>query len=164
MECGIGSYTFNGQPIPQETLALYMMPNPRSLNKATRYSLIDFANIIADVNQKNKNPYKVILTNIQKYASRKIYLDFDFDINSDNLVSLMCVIKNNLNENCFNVIHTRGGIHLLVEVNKIEKQYKKTWYNAITSLPTCDVRGDMLLPVPGCCQGNFVPKFEGLVI
>jgi len=164
MECAVGSYTFNGQPIPQETLALYIMPNPRSLSKATRYSLIDFANMIADVNNKYKNPYKVALTNIQKYASRKVYLDFDFDFDFETgeLAGILNKIQKAfpLNEEAYTILHTRGGFHLLVKISQIIKANEKTWYKEISSISQCDIRGDNLIPVPGCCQGGFVPVLE----
>lgn len=160
LECAVGSYQFNGQPIPQETLALYIMPNPRSLIKAARKTLIELAVFIAGESTKDKNPYKCALKNIQKHASRKVYMDFDFDI--DNPFKVQETIKKIngiLNTGSYNVVHTRGGFHLLVEVANVSKDISKTWYNAITSLADVDVRGDNLIPVPGCCQGGFVPKF-----
>jgi hypothetical protein len=48
---------------------------------------------------------------------------------------------------------------LLVDYEKIDKEFTKTWYNAISKIEGVDVRGDNLLPVVGCYQGGFIPHF-----
>jgi hypothetical protein len=47
---------------------------------------------------------------------------------------------------------------LLIELEKIDKQYEKNWYNSITKLEGCDVRGDNLLPIPGTTQSITTPR------
>jgi len=78
-------------------------------------------------------------------------MDFDY-VDTDIINDL------NINKNCLNIIKTKNGFHLLVELSKIDNIYKKTWYNDILKLPGVDVRGDCLVPVPGTIQGNFTPK------
>ena len=64
-----------------------------------------------------------------------------------------------LNEECLTYLKTRGGFHLLIDLNKIDKKFAKSWYNNIIKLEGCDICGDNLIPVPGCTQGNFTPYF-----
>jgi hypothetical protein len=157
LECEIGSYIAkNNTPIPQESLALYISINPRDLIKATKNSLKEFVDILYE-NYNGYNPHQIVLSNIQTSCTRKIYFEFDFD-NVD-FIETLEQIKNNgkINTDCLRAVITRGGFHLLVELDKIEKQYTKTWYNSIAKLPGIDVKGDKLIPIPGCLQGGFEP-------
>jgi len=157
LECEIGSYTQGeGVTIPQEALALYITPNPRSFEKATKNALIKFANLVtADYN--GYNPHQEVMSALQTSHSRKVFLDFDFD--DVGYHEIRHEIFEVINPDAFHVVNTRGGFHLLVELSKIEEKYLKSWYQGVTSLRGCDVRGDNLLPVVGCCQGNYTPKF-----
>ncbi len=150
LECAVGAYQFEGQDIPQEALAFYLMPNPRSLIRAARASLVRFAELIANDNH-GYNPYQEVLSQIQKSKSRSIFLDFDFD--QEEIPQIQ-----GLNPESYRILKTRGGYHVLVELSKIEEQYKKTFHREISKLGP-DVTGDTLLPAPGCCQGSFIPYF-----
>ncbi len=157
LECEIGSYIAkNDTPIPQESLAVYISINPRDMIKATKDSLKEFVNKITE-NYNGYNPHQLVLSNIQTACSRKVYFEFDFD-NVD-LNSTLEQIKSDakINMDCLRTVITRGGFHLLVEIEKIEKQYTKTWYNSISKLEGVDVCGDKLIPIPGCLQGGFEP-------
>lgn len=151
MEIPVGRYYQKHEPVPEETLALYINPNPRSYIAATKNSLIKFANVITK-NYDGYNPHQLVLTEIQQSFARKIFYDFDFDG-----IEPKDIILKNINKDCLNIVKTRGGFHLLVELNKIENQFKKNWYQSIANSQGVDVRGDNLLPVPGCCQGDFTP-------
>ena len=54
-------------------------------------------------------------------------------------------------------VETRGGLHCLIEPQKVVGE--KHWHKQITNGLTIDQFGDLLMPVPGCCQGGFVPRF-----
>jgi hypothetical protein len=43
--------------------------------------------------------------------------------------------------------------------DKIAGAFKATWYNGLKSHEAIDKSGDQLIPVPGCTQGNFIPRF-----
>lgn len=154
LECAIGSYKLKDKPVPQETLALYINPNPRSLERAAKNALIRLAELIT-VPYNGYNPHQEVMSEIQKACSRKIFFDLDFD--NVPLEEVLAEAKTYVNASCLNVLKTRGGFHLLIELAKLDKKYEKTWYNHITSIAGCDVRGDNLMPVPGCTQGGFVP-------
>ena len=150
MEVEVGAYKFNNQPIPQNTLAVYITPNPRSMRLATRKSLVKFAELIANDNI-GYNPYQEVLSQVQISKSRAIWMDFDFDMEKQPDISGL------VNPDAATWVKTRGGFHLLIELSKVEGKYKKTWHQDIVKLG-CDVRGtDELLPIPGCCQGGFIP-------
>lgn len=158
LECEIGSYKQKQIDIPQEALALYITVNPRSYEEATKKSLIKFAELITK-NYSGYNPHQEVLSQIQKARSRKIYIDIDFDnVTIDDMES---EIEKYLNTECLNYVQTRGGFHLLIEASKINKKFEKNWYNNITKLKGVDLKGDNLLPVPGCCQGGFTPILFG---
>ncbi len=159
LECAVGSYKQNGIEIPQEALALYITPNPRSYTKATKGSLIKFANMLSVNNGLNNfNPHQEVMSEIQKACGRKIYIDLDFD--NVTIEDFIPKIEGKINKEALHFLKTRGGFHLLVELSKIEKAYVKTWYNYLVSMDGCDVKGDNLIPVPGCTQGGFIPHFK----
>ncbi|MEZ5428698.1 MAG: hypothetical protein R2747_20800 [Pyrinomonadaceae bacterium] len=156
LECALDSYVIKGITIPQEALALYISVNPRDFLGATRNSLIKFARLIGQT-YNGYNPHQEVMSEIQKTCGRKFYLDFDFD--GVDLEKTVGGVKEFLNPDCLTVLKTHGGFHVLVELKKIEKSRIKTWYKRITALEGVDVRGDNLIPVPGCTQGEFVPHF-----
>lgn len=156
LEVEIGCYKHKGTSIPERSLALYINPNPRDFEKAAKNSLIELAKKITEP-YNGYNPHQLVLSNIQKSASSKRYMDFDFDgVEVDYVLNKL---ENSLNKDCLTVLKTRGGFHLLVELNKIDKKYIKSWYNSIKNIEGCDVSGDNLIPVVGCTQGEFIPHF-----
>ena len=157
LECAIGSYTYKGQPIPQESLALYINPNPRDLEKATKNALIKFAHLVTKP-YTGYNPHTEVLSEIQTSHSRKPFMDFDFD--GVRPYSVMSILheKKVINLDALHIVETKGGFHLLVELQKIESQYQKNWYQSISKMEGVDKSGDGLLPCVGCTQGGFVPS------
>lgn len=156
LECEVGSYKRKGISVPQESLALYITPNPRSHKKATKSAIVKLLDIVMgtkpifDLNQ-------FVLSEIHRSISRKIYVDFDFD-NVD-FIFTKNEIGKLINLSCCKFLITKGGFHLLVEVANVEKKFVKTWYNSISLLNGVDVKGDNMIPVVGSCQGGFVPSF-----
>ena len=156
LECPIGAYKQRDIVIPQEALAVYINPNPRSYEKAAKNSLIKLANMIT-IDYNGYNPHAEVMSEIQKAVSRKIYMDVDFNyIQPEDVYNAMVDF---INPDCVKVLKTRGGCHLLIEISKILPQYSKTWYRNIMSLPGVDMQSDNMIPIPGCTQGNFMPHF-----
>ena len=156
LEVPYGSYMQKDTIIPQETIALYITPNPRSYEKATKTSLIKFANLITG-EYTGWNPHQEVMSEIQKSQSRKIYFDLDFD--GIDIETLKPKIEQMINPDSLTYLQTRGGFHLLVELSKVDTKFTRTWYNKLTSLEGCDIKGDTMIPVPGTLQGNFMPHF-----
>lgn len=154
LEIQLDRYYQKHSPIPQQALAVYITPNPRSYVKATKESLKKFADLITN-EYNGYNPHQEVLSQIQVACGTKKYFDLDFD--NTTIEEMKPMIDGKINEDCLTYVQTRGGFHLLVEFEKIEKQYIKNWYNNLTKLPNCDVRGDNLLPIPGTYQGGFTP-------
>lgn len=157
LECRLGSYKQKDALIPQESLALYISINPRDMEKAAKNSLIRFANLITG-EYNGYNPHQEVLSEIHKSCGRKIYFDLDFD-NAD-FDKVKEELKSCINSDCLTVLFTKNGFHILVELAKIEERYEKSWYRKVTAIPGCDIRGDNLIPVPGCTQGNFIPVIK----
>lgn len=165
LEVEVGAYQNKGNPIPQESLALYISVNPRDLIKATANSLKLFVDLITK-EYNGYNPHSEILSQIQskKASGKKHFTAFDFD--GVDVYSVLEQIKDKINIDALHILKTRGGFHLLVELEKIKPEFK-TWYQAISKVEGCDVKGsekeddndDSLMPVPGCTQGGFIPHF-----
>jgi len=161
LECPLGTYYQKQIQIPQESLALYINPNPRDFIKATRNGLIRFAHLVGEQYSSNRyNPHQEIMSEIQKAKSRMVYFDMDIDgMLLETLDYTKKLIADIINLDCLNFLQTRGGFHILVELSRIDKQYSKTWYNNMSALLDIDIKGDCMMPIPGCTQGNFTPKF-----
>jgi len=151
LEVVVGNYSIDGKPIPQESLALYIHPNPRSLRKATFMLMKESLKMIQEDNAYFNIQAK-LLSAIQKSKNRNFVVDFDIDSKDIDFRQLEAILA----KNAYDVIETRGGYHVLV--------YPKitlfvNWYNKIREQYDVDNTGDMLLPVVGCCQGGFTPRF-----
>lgn len=155
-EVAVGAYkTKDGDDIPQEALALYMTPNPRSQSKAMLTAMKRFCDIIGSKGE-GFNIHQEALSAIQKSPAKKIFFDLDFDEVTP--LEVRADIEGTINNSACNYLITRGGFHLLVELSRIEKKYSKSWYKNICSLGP-DIKGDNMIPVPGTYQGGFIPHF-----
>ncbi|MEZ4884797.1 MAG: hypothetical protein R3E32_08745 [Chitinophagales bacterium] len=153
LEVEIGAYKLKNIDAPQESLALYINPNPRDLTKATYDGIIQLTQLLKN-NRRNFNPHAELLNCIQRSLGRQIFLDFDVDTKDFDFEKLKEVV----NVSCLKILETRGGYHLLVRLSEVEPAHKKSFYNKIVALGV-DQTGDQLLPVAGCVQGGFTPRF-----
>lgn len=154
LECRVGAYTGKDNlPIPQEALGLYITPSPRDMRKATIRCIKKFAEKL----EKNEycNPRQEALNVIQTTSSKDSFHIFDID--TDDVRKLDLALG--LVDNKASVIKTRGGFHLLLRTSDIDT-FSKTWptnfYKQLKNLS--DVVGDCLTPIPGCCQGGYIPE------
>lgn len=164
LEIEVGTYMQRTVPIPQEALALYITPNPRNMMKATVNTMVKLAQSIRD-NNTCMNPHQEALSEIQKAKSRTCYVDFDIDFDEKDgdpevhLDNIKEQILNYVNQDAVTLLRTRGGLHLLVEPQKVELRFKKSFYQNLSALGGVDQTGDQLVPIPGTYQGGFTPYF-----
>lgn len=153
LECELGSYYQRDVSIPQEALALYISINPRDYVVAAKNSLLRIAELYTT--PPGWNLHQEVMSEIQKAKGRKFY--YDFDVDDDTLENIKNKLKGIINMNAVSFIQTRGGVHVLIKLENIDKQYIKTWYNDINKAIVFDQSGDLMVPVPGTYQGGFVP-------
>lgn len=166
LEVELGSYTIGDVEVNQESLVLYATPNPRDMHKAGLKTAKELISMVAD-GKTIYNPQSVALNQIQVSGIKKFF-DVDIDIIDGEKLSkneLIALIEENnlVNKEAYadSIITTRGGFHLLIEMDKISPEYKKKWYNNIAQLKdnrfTVMMNGDNMVPVPGCIQSDFIP-------
>lgn len=200
MEIPLGAYTFQGKQgeeevvVGQQSLVVYISANPRDMYKAagaaakkTVANTVDVLSKILsldgkDINEvKLKNILKELKGNPQAEAlsqiqvhGKKIWFNVDIDVVEGQTLSeqgLMEWLLTVINIDACKIIKTRGGYHVLVNLNSISKQFKSYWYNNFVLGLTHDERlerdkiftvdmknGDGMLPIPGCVQSEFTPK------
>lgn len=160
LEIGAGWYMQKDLIVPEEALALYITPNPRDMWKASINGMVKLAQCIRDKNML-MNPHQEIMSEIQKAKSRTCWIDFDIDESrEEHLNAIMDEMKDCVNMDAVVWLKTRGGVHCLVNPDKVEQKFKNTFYQNLRKF--ADQTGDNMIPVPGCTQGMFVPHFIDL--
>lgn len=162
LEVEVGAYKQKDIPIPQQALALYITVNPRDMWKATANSLVKLAQCMRDQNIL-VNPHQEVLSEIQRTKGTTHYVDFDLDLQtSDPSMDpkiIEALIETKVNYDAVDLLRTRGGYHILVNVKKVSSEFKNSFYQGLASIPGVDQTGDQMIPVPGTHQGGFVPHF-----
>lgn len=107
LEIEFGGYKYDRIDIPQDALALYITPNPRSLEKATH-------NIILELMRKSwkdydgYNPISISLSEVQKSNGKVTYFDFDFDVQREQVRTTHEEILKCINIDACTFVTTRG--------------------------------------------------------
>ena len=160
LECKIGTFTEKGNPIPSNCFAFYITPNPRNLHKAGINVIKKSADLLS--RGQGLNPYKIALNCIQTCTGTKKYFDIDTDVKNNYHIQLEGDIHNDLFKFSYEFVKTRGGGHLLINLQ--DPDLSKRWYQEVESFLQClDYVQDFqmnndLCPLPGTCQGNYIPK------
>lgn len=161
MECPLGSYKQKDLEIPQEAIAMYIHPNPRDMELAAKQTIRALFDKVTS-KYDGYNTHQIAISNIQNARSRKVYTHFDYDHIS--VEDFMFIALNKMiNQEACSILKTRGGFHLLVKHDRIAPEFQKTWYHNLNSIEldkdAVPPSGDLLLPMPGCMQGDFTPFF-----
>jgi hypothetical protein len=151
-ECKLGAYKMDGNPVPQQALAVYISTAPRDLWRATLRSIGKLATVL-ECGGKNSNPHQEVMSEIQKSVGNRKYIPFDIDDKNLNIQNVVDIV-----DGYCDIVETRGGFHVFVHKDKVSKiTNQKTWYQAIAK--DSDVKGEMMSPPCGVYQGGWVPKF-----
>lgn len=161
LEVALGTYTIGDLAINQDSLALYITPNPRNMHRAGLKTIQELTKFLVD-GKTIYNAQSVALNMIQVSGVKK-YFDIDIDLKEGQSLTeaeLREWLDDKINyEAVETLIQTKGGFHILVELDKITN---KMWYKNISSdkNTTFDImmNSDNMVPVPGCVQSNFIPK------
>lgn len=152
LEIEIGLYKLKQTEATQQSLAIYITPNPRCMIKAHNDVLLRVAKAITTGNYFY-NLHAETMSCIQRSKAKTHWIDFDIDTKEVDISKIQDI----LNFDSYKILETRGGYHILVNPEKVTPQTK--WYKLIQNTFKIDRSGDQLIPIPGCTQGNFVPKF-----
>lgn len=172
LEIEVGRWKLREMSAPQESLVLYIMPNPRCIHKATRA----MGKKCWDLDRsQNFNLVAEAMSCVQRSKSRACFVDFDIDNKDIDLTKLYNIFPEcPMTNPPFDILETRGGYHVLVRPQHATNWIKghnetcqgfpelkvlENWHGEITKTFPVDQSADQLTPVPGCTQGGFVPKF-----
>jgi len=115
--------------------------------------------------KQNINLDGLVKTEIHKSVSKKYYLaadlDFKEEFSNQSVSEVLNTVEQTLGYKPI-FIKTRGGIHVLIELEKVVN--KKTFYNGLaTDLISfnllVEMKNDHMVPIPGTYQGGFSPYF-----
>jgi len=162
LEIPVGNWKLKGTPAPQESLALYVTPNPRCMKKSAGLMMKKLVDFMVSDPSGNYHIHAEALSCVQRSKSYSAYVDFDVDSTNPGVID---VVSEQGLRGCSVIVSTRGGYHILVKP-KEAGQVNKHWHpNLITALREFDDGldnvGDQLLPLPGTSQGGFTPYVVG---
>ena len=156
LECAEGAYIAEEVAVPSDALALYISVNPRCAVRASFQTIIALTESLQRDHQ-NLNPHSEAMTQLHKSPGQKTFVVFDVD-RKDDLPKTISVTREIIGEATPTFLETRGGVHVLVNTALVKSKHKN-WYPELKKQIDPDQTGDLLIPVPGCCQGGFVPRF-----
>jgi len=155
LEVPFGAYNFDGNPAPQDSLALYITPNPRDMWKAVPRSIKALATVI-ECSGKNSNPHQEVMSEIHRTCGNKVFIDFDIDSKERELIRAAI----NLVDGKCELLETRGGYHLMIKTKDAKAGFsEKLWYKKLTALADVSADPNSMIPVPATFQGMFTPRF-----
>lgn len=162
LEAPFGSYTTKeGDILDDASLVLYINVNPRCLKRASR----ELVKVLLDrvLEGQHYQPHSLTMTTIHKAKSRGCFVHFDVD--TDVVLKELRLAHDY--QQCAQVVgvkaltmlETHHGYHLLVDPRKVVSK-NKNWYLELARIVEPDQKGDLMMPLAGCNQGGFVPRFR----
>lgn len=186
LELPLDRWVLKDVPAPQEALVVYINPNPRNIVQGTWLTVQKLLEILKN-HSNGHNPIAETLSAMQQSKSYNFVVDFDIDVVTENgwtKEGYKDIIKDRMRGilplEFYRILETRGGYHILVcppgkkdhldlklpkgqiaYMQESGKIFPVNWYVAIQNAfgENLDQAGDQLIPIPGCIQGGFTPKF-----
>jgi hypothetical protein len=158
LEVKKGLYEFDGISVPEESLALYISVNPSDMEYVAKKMLIELANKITEP-YSNYNPISIAHNCAQQGVTKRTKRFIRFDYDNITYEQIKDELTSSINHEAYSILKTRGGLHILINPNKVLNEYNKLWYQRLSKIANCDITSDYLIPIPGCTQGNFIPYF-----
>ena len=144
LEIPLGLYKQDENPIPNHAIACYITANPRCNKKALQLMMKKGLDLMI-ANDNRFNLHQEAMSCVQKSKSYTFVLDFDIDIDKDLFKELDIENKvlQYVNEEAISWLETRGGFHLLIKPNLVNKEFSKTFYNNIVkNIPYMIINND----------------------
>lgn len=172
LEIKKGLYMVGDLVINEESLALYISPNPRDMLGATKQFTFKLAEMQKD--GKIVDNVHSLAMNVIQNSSRKGRLDYDVDlteiglhVDRATLLELLLIqLAKVINIEAVAIVETHGGFHLLVDPKLISREFVKSWFLGLQTLGNTlykiEKNNAELIPVPGCVQGGSFPKMRSL--
>ncbi len=172
LEVKKGLYLAGDIEINEESLALYISPNPRDMLKATgefKFQLAeaekdgkiidnvsDFGmSVIQNTSKKGRGDWDLDLTKLGLLVDRGIMLE-----------SIKETLSEIINLDAVAILETHGGFHLLIDAKLVSSEFQKTWHQKVCMLGNkfykIEKTKSDLIPVPGCIQGGRYPIMRSL--
>lgn len=166
LEIELGRWKLKDISAPQESLVVYIHPNPRCMKKATQM----MGKKCWDLNYNNNfNLVAESMSCVQKSKSQSHFVIFDIDT-KENID--FKVLEQILPYDTYKIIETRGGYHLLVYPKQVQARvneggcyiapvhFPRDWFVKIREVLPVEKSGDLMSPIPGTIQGGFIPKLK----
>ena len=147
----------DGKPFPTSVMVVYATVNPRDVNKAVRMMATTLVNKVFESGSIRLKDAK-IKTYLQK-CQKKRYVGIDIDT-KDDIKKVIDAIRAKIDT--FDVIETRGGYHVYIAMDAIDKTTGKFLYQELPKLfpkHVDSINSDLMCPVPGTLQGGFKVRF-----
>lgn len=168
LEVEFGSYMVGDLSVNDDSLVVYITPNPRNMGKASIKLAMDILKHIYN-DKIPDNPISLGYNAVQTHGNG-IFTDVDVDFTTigktkdrmELLDSILLLTDTFINRDALSVIDTNGGFHFLIRKSMVSKEFSKKWYVGFRKMKTEDfettMNGDNMIPTPGCNQGGYTPK------
>lgn len=159
LEIPKGRWFLKDVEAPQDSLVLYILPNPRDMKKATAMMGRKCWDLYRSM---NFNLAAEAMSCIQQSKSRAVYVDFDIDDKNIDLDKPW--LDANIGSDNYDILETFGGYHIIVKPKstrdfRIKEDLPLNWHQLIREKYPVDQSGDQMISLPGCVHSTFTPKF-----
>lgn len=151
-----GCYRYKGQPVDPSTLCVYMCVNPYSSKHLNKKVLSELARLNVH-DELDTDLRKILASSASKATSFCNILTIDVDEKYCEEQHGKIIHEVIGYRDAYKILLTRGGFHILVNMG--DSKLTKNFMAILKTRIKCDVTGESCLnPVPGCFQGDYVPR------